>query len=465
MLSYATEFPLPLKTDVADFVAVLKQWLLGSPFNAFEEKDIEKIGSAANYTVNSSDNALECIHLADVQGVTFGLRHSSRSDGAEWRTEIVFSKTDGDVWVGVRTYRDSDQPTLRLPSAKKPYVIKSIIETLGGGIDGHFTVSDAPIYLTAEELVLAGELIDGESTSHLPVVYISSRFDGGYSLDPIRLSRTISGSAHVVVEPNRRFSNNLQQMTFGRNVYGGSIGLFFPKNSQRRVLFLGDRLSSPADLAEQITFEIRAALLNRRPMSRCSWAGVQEAAARIAVAALKQAGSSDLAAFTEAFDQENSALKLKLSQAEEEIEHLRTARSSFAEISPNTLAVSTGSEQNFFEGEILEIVMSALNERSNNVQQDSRRQHILKALVENNPLTSIMNSKKSELKSLLKGYRNLTPGVKKGLEKLGFEISEDGKHYKLNYMEDDRYTFSLAKSGSDHRGGENAVSDIAKRIF
>ena len=51
------------------------------------------------------------------------------------------------------------------------------------------------------------------------------------------------------------------------------------------------------------------------------------------------------------------------------------------------------------------------------------------------------------------------------LEELGFTISDGGKHYKITYMGDDRYVFALPKSGSDHRGGLNAASDIGKRVY
>jgi hypothetical protein len=59
----------------------------------------------------------------------------------------------------------------------------------------------------------------------------------------------------------------------------------------------------------------------------------------------------------------------------------------------------------------------------------------------------------------------MTPTIKSDLNNLGFTIDDDGKHYKLIYMQDDRYTFPLPKSGSDWRGGMNAASDISKRVF
>ncbi|GMU46359.1 MAG: hypothetical protein AMXMBFR26_11410 [Porticoccaceae bacterium] len=55
--------------------------------------------------------------------------------------------------------------------------------------------------------------------------------------------------------------------------------------------------------------------------------------------------------------------------------------------------------------------------------------------------------------------------MRRGLEEMGFSITEEGKHYKLTFQDDDRYTFTLPKSGSDHRGGLNAASDIGRLLF
>jgi hypothetical protein len=55
--------------------------------------------------------------------------------------------------------------------------------------------------------------------------------------------------------------------------------------------------------------------------------------------------------------------------------------------------------------------------------------------------------------------------TRKGLEDIGFSITEEGKHFKLTFRDDDRYVFALPKSGGDVRGGLNAASDISKRLF
>lgn len=55
--------------------------------------------------------------------------------------------------------------------------------------------------------------------------------------------------------------------------------------------------------------------------------------------------------------------------------------------------------------------------------------------------------------------------TQRNLKDLGFSTSSDGKHWKLTYNEDPRYSYILPKTGSDRRGSLNAISDIANIIF
>ncbi|OYX11331.1 MAG: hypothetical protein B7Y20_10560 [Acidovorax sp. 16-64-162] len=55
--------------------------------------------------------------------------------------------------------------------------------------------------------------------------------------------------------------------------------------------------------------------------------------------------------------------------------------------------------------------------------------------------------------------------VRSALQDMGFEISEEGKHYKIVFQGDERYTFTMPKSGSDHRGGLNLAGDISRLLL
>lgn len=96
----------------------------------------------------------------------------------------------------------------------------------------------------------------------------------------------------------------------------------------------------------------------------------------------------------------------------------------------------------------------------------SRRQHVLASILSANPAPDdIARSMRERLKDILVGWRGMDARSRRELERIGFSITEDGPHYKLLYQGDDRYTFPLPKSGSDHRGGLNAASDIGRFLF
>ena len=111
------------------------------------------------------------------------------------------------------------------------------------------------------------------------------------------------------------------------------------------------------------------------------------------------------------------------------------------------------------------VVREAVQDAASRTLDDSRQKHVLTSILTANPASGEPGRFRAELKDLLRGSKTVDSRIRRSLEKLGFEISEDGKHYKLVFQGDDRYTFSLAKSGSDRRGGLNAASDIARLLF
>ena len=118
-----------------------------------------------------------------------------------------------------------------------------------------------------------------------------------------------------------------------------------------------------------------------------------------------------------------------------------------------------------YESEIFDFVIDAIREQKDRVVADSRRQHIFQALLNENTLLGEGDKMKEKIKKLLKDYKSMNAKVRQELKEMGFEISEEGKHYKLCFRNDDRYTFVLAKTGSDNRGGMNAAADISRLLF
>lgn len=124
-----------------------------------------------------------------------------------------------------------------------------------------------------------------------------------------------------------------------------------------------------------------------------------------------------------------------------------------------------GEESDFYEGEIREIVMEVLREYVKNYNENSRREHIILDLLENNTFNMVPEERKEKIKRVLKGYTNMSNTMKRDLEDMGFSVSGDGKHYKLTYFEDNRYVATMAKTCSDGRAGNNLASVISKKMF
>lgn len=467
MLNFATEFPVDFDCTSTEFIAVVKNWLIGSPFTSLVEGDLDGMFPDREFEVARGGQRIRSLGVATDNEEIVAVRNVVIEGELEWDTAVVYSKTATDAWVGIRTSRDSLQPAARLPTAKKPLIVRAILDRLGGDVDGSIRVSTDAVRLTETNIALAANLILSDAACHLPVVYVSRGFDGSLALDVDGLATDVAGMAHVVVEPSRQFSRRLQSQAASQNVYGGTVGIYWPNATGRRAFFSSRQFENPGELRSAIVEEIRAALLNRRVLFRCTWEAAEAAARRASYAELRSSGSNELSDYISTFDAEIKAKDARLVEAEAEIARLgREVMRHQSAASPATgINIRLGIEQDFYTGEILEVVLDALVESRKRAPEGSRLEHILTSITGANPNTELRKAKREELKSILRDYRNLDAVTRAGLESLGFTITEDGKHHKLLYEEDDRYTFALSKSASDHRTGLNMASDIAKRVY
>ena len=64
---------------------------------------------------------------------------------------------------------------------------------------------------------------------------------------------------------------------------------------------------------------------------------------------------------------------------------------------------------------------------------------------------------KKEIKLLLKNYRKMDKKTRLRLNELGFEITSDGKHYKITHPSNCSLKVTLGKTVSDYRAGRNTA--------
>lgn len=468
MISFATEFPIERTHTAEDFVGAVRSWILGSPHTNLTPADLAGLVPFGEWAGGKGNETVETVGMTSTNEQACGVRYKRHDGNLEWLTAVVFSRMDADSWVSIRVSCESTHPSARLPSAKKPVLIRTLLNTLGGSSDGELRVGRYPVRLDNADIEIAARLIRGDSGCRLPIVYVSAGFQGTYGVDVERLASDLEGLAHVVVEPNRAFSLRLKIEVDSENVYGGTVGVYWPEGGGRRSFFLRTGFDSPDELHRAILEEIRTALTNRRALDRCTWASVQELASRRAIAELKTSGSRELNKYVETFDKELAAKAERLEDADREIARLhKELRILEARVASGTGSLlRAGAEQDLYPDEIVQIVRDAVVDHRSRVPADSRRMHVLDAVLAANPPTGGQSARmREDLKNLLRDSRGMEQKTRRGLEEMGFSISDDGKHHKLVFQGDDRYSFTLPKSGSDHRGGLNAASDIGRLLF
>ncbi|MBI4742641.1 MAG: hypothetical protein HY777_14070 [Betaproteobacteria bacterium] len=273
--------------------------------------------------------------------------------------------------------------------------------------------------------------------------------------------------AHVVVEPSRAFSVNLKSLSASRNVYGGNVGVYWPESDARKSYFLDARHNTGDIIQTDIANDIRVAISNRRQKTNCNWLHLKEVISRCRYDKLKATGSTALDAFVDAFDSDQKAKEERINEAEQEIGRLTAELRKYgagSQSSSNGL-VATGEEQDLYQGEIRDIVIHALQDSLRNSRDDSRRLHVIQDLLQYNKASGTAAVFEEEVKSIFKSYTDMDAKTRTALAKLGFDVTDDGKHYKAIFQGDGRYMFSISKTSSDHRAGKNLASDINNKLF
>lgn len=464
MLSFYTEFPVE-ETKVGAFCHSVAKWIDGSQHTSITAQQVLDIVDSRTGSWADGKQQISCEVYEAGEFASAGFKYFASVDDVEWTTTVCFSVNDVDSWVSVKTERQSTIATPHLPEAKKPFVVRTLMEGLRGGVDGELRVSDTPYILSENDVSMVVRILNGDSEHHLPIVYLSFPFVGGHFVNAEALSRHLAGVAHVLVEPSREFSRRIEKDVFSANPYGGYVGIIYNQNRISRIPT--EAYDSEFDVRRLIFQDIRQALLNRRVMTRCSWSNIEALSAQLQRKQLEASGSESIEEYAKAFDKEISAKDDQLSEAEREIFGLRQTLAEMQKRggANSKFSLKFGGEQEFSDDEFLEIVLDGLQNAMRNTNDQSRRQDVIQAILDSNTCSRTLAARQEEIKNILRGYRNLNSTIRSDLQRMGFEISEDGKHHKLCYRGDQRYTFSLPKSGSDNRGGLNAATDIARRAF
>lgn len=469
MITFKTQFPLNTQKDINDLIEAGRAWLAGSPHSelASELRNARSIGDDW-----SRSTALESILFAkhEENQKLCALRYENTDPShVRWVTEMVGAKEDDNFWVSIQLSVDSELPAERIDQGKRPHILKTIIQNVGGGMDGRLPVSDSPIFLKNkdEDLSLAADVITASAGCIMPAVYVSANNDDKTHIDAIQLSQWLSGMAHVIVEPTREFSFNLMRKVNGENAYGGAVAIYWPDGIGKWIFLPRKEYEDPRQMQIAISRKVRLSLLSQRTKRECTWSHIQELKSKQRIRELKEAGSNRVDDYIAAFDADLESKNEEISRLEQEVNRLKYGvfgESQTKSTSSNTILLE-GAENDLYQGERLSILLDALSQAIDLTEPHSRRRMVLEDLISSNTQEGQRESILQTLKSVLRSYSTMNGEIRSELESLGFSIAEEGKHYKLTFRGDERYRFTLPKTGSDHRGGLNSFSDLRKKLF
>jgi hypothetical protein len=412
MLVWSTQIPVVPSKTIDDLAAVCTKWITGSPHATWKRELVPTASGDAIVTREHGEQRISVARAYAGSDQYFGFRHHWRdADKLEWITDVIGWHSGSRFLVGVHLSCQTAGVGVRVPDPKKPYIVRQILEDLGGDLDGSFQVSSEPRFLGEGEIDLAKKILTGEAQHYLPVVYLSATWRNVPALDAASLAQWTGGMAHVVVEPSRSFSFVLANKVDRQNPYEGAVAIFWPPGGGPPSRFFPNHFEEHSRFASSIAKTVQKALAGRRPESRVTWDYIHELLVREKIRQLREQGTASVDEYIKAFGEENGILHARADELEEENARLKQLLAGYeSRVQVQTSGgglLNLPGEHELFPGEFTDILVRALHRARDNSQPEGRAQDVLTALLEVNKETGESERIESEIRAALANCQNL----------------------------------------------------------
>ena len=399
-------------------------------------------------------------------------------DGAIWDTDYVMNFTA--MKMSIRLDRSFLEEALAVdPNFSTPHFITLLIEK--GYLQGDYglAVLRRPVIIDDSNIELLAGVVNGTIRYHLPIVYISKTYDNTDPVDVRFLASKLKGVAHVLVQKSNWLSSQCRRLCDDKNEYGGAIGIYYPNPAVEHKKFLFHYYTG----SEKVLFDkvIRTVIQYANAQnvdSLYTWQGVSNAlltdrlvaqrAERLKAENAKKQTQDEADQLLETFDDDFNKLQKQVEDLTRANEALRQENEGLhAKLNATDVVpiLFLGDEDEFYQGEIKDIILSVLSDAMPTLLPQSRRLNVVQDIVGSNDYQHLSENKAEEIKRLLKGYTGMPGRLRQALMEFGFVITDEGKHYKLIYYGDGRYQTIFAKTPSDARAGKNNASTIVKNML
>lgn len=484
------------------FIKLIIEWNQGSPHSSNVIPGIKWNGET-NIRYGDEDMWLgieEC-HSHNVVAIRY---EKKEEDGIIWDTDCVVNFDTRKM--AVRLDRSYTADALESsPRFSTPHFINLLIARGFIKDDRDLPVLNTATVIDENNVEILINLINGNTQYGLPVVYVSKTFADKDPVNVSYLAGRLKGVAHVLVEKSEWLNEMIRKRCDWKNEYNGAIGIYYPNRARGNKKYMYRSAVGYDDfLLERV---IRAVIQYNNAQlvdPLLTWHGVNYALARERMAAQlegrlaaeaarrraeaqttrilntldekereirKQA--SDDARFEantilDSFDDDMRKLQDQIDSLTRENETLQAENQGLRvkyDQQDSTPVLVMGDEFEFYPGEIKDLLLSTLTGALKDIPAGTRRSDVIKDIIKNNDYQKISETRAEELKRVMRNYDGMSSKNRSILKSLGFEITEEGKHYKVSYYGDSRYQTTYAKTPSDGRSGKNSAQNTINMAF
>lgn len=497
MLLFSTMLAINDSLTKDKFIELVIKWNQGSPHADNVISGIEWNGER---NIKFEDGRLSLAIEEYRNGNTIAVRYEKiDEDGVIWDTDYVMNFTTRKM--GIRLDRSYLESAVSPNSGfSTPHFISLLIADNYLEKDNDLPISNKPYYIENETIEKIADIVNGKRY-RLPIVYVSKTYYDEFPVDVNWMASRLKGVAHVLVQQSNCSNLRLRELCDSKNEYYGAIGIYFPMQTESHKRFLyraypgSEKQYLERVVNTVISFSnskmvdplytwqgVNHALLRDRLESQKEERAVVENARREAlyeVLALKEQQESVRSEAIEKAKEEANAIldgfeadmrKLQeqideLTHTNEKLQYENQGLKAKIDLIQEQPLLYMGTENEFYPGEIKDLVLSTLNDGLSNIETKTRRYDVVQDIIQSNDYQEINKKRAEETRRLLKNYNGMTSKVRKGLEDMGFKVTHEGDHYKALYYSDGRYTVVYGATPSDIRAGKNNVSNTVKKVF
>ncbi len=434
---FSTQFPLDEKIDLEKVLELGRTWIAGNKYSRLNRDEILLLEKTGDFT-QSGGERLEFgrSKTSDYEVAGFRYRNPDQRGGVYVADCVFLCEGDSRI-ASVNVDYETLKPGVKIPDAKKPNIIRLLLKHVGGGLDGDILVGDKPRHLREGDESFVSDILLGKTSGVMPIIYLS-RDD--YNLlginEPEKLAEKLSGIAHVLIEPSRRFSFELKKCSNGYNVYGGAVGLFWPEGFGRLYWKTDNPELKRSNAHDMISQTIVDGLKTRVLRRELTWENIHslhnlELIKKIREGQEQKSQQSD--GLVKLYEEELGNKEVQIGESEKRIRflenELRKASANSGENEGGIINVPQITQ--IYEDELRGIVLESLKTAVRNTPDRTRKRSLLEAVVASNAPSNKRKEISEKIKRLFRDYRGLSGQLRGELERMGFEIVKEGGHYKM----------------------------------